>query len=375
MQKRLAEKQLEGAVIVHPADIYYFAGTRQNSAIWIPAAGSPTIFVRKSLARASAECALDDVRPFPSKGDLVTQIGPAVRRIGMTFDIMPAQYYFFYQLALPGIEIADVSLLVREVRSVKSPWELDRLRESGRMLAACLLEIPRFLRRGMRELDLAAEFEYRLKKIGNEGAIRMRAFGQELIGMVSSGAQAAAPGVFDGPVTGCGLSSSAPCGPSAAIIAENSPIIVDYSMTHDGYIVDMTRIFVFGHLSPELEAAFRVALDIQHRISDMLRPGGSGEQIYRQALEMAGRAGLGSHFMGIAGEQARFVGHGVGLELDEFPVLAKGFGSPLQTGQVVAVEPKFSFKGTGVVGIENTYAVTESGGELLTVLADDIVYL
>ena len=88
---------------------------------------------------------------------------------------------------------------------------------------------------------------------------------------------------------------------------------------------------------------------------------------------MATAAGLGDCFMGPPGEQAKFVGHGVGLELDEFPVLAQGFDLPLIAGQTIAVEPKFVFPELGSIGIENTFAVTEQGGEKITVLVDDLV--
>ena len=90
---------------------------------------------------------------------------------------------------------------------------------------------------------------------------------------------------------------------------------------------------------------------------------------------MAADAGLDGNFMGHPGEQAKFVGHGVGLELDELPVLAPRFRTPLQTGQVVAIEPKFLFPYKGAVGIENTFAVAEKGCEKLTSLPDDMIRL
>jgi Xaa-Pro aminopeptidase len=105
-----------------------------------------------------------------------------------------------------------------------------------------------------------------------------------------------------------------------------------------------------------------------------LKPGAICEELYFRAAEMAEQAGLGKFFMGMPGEQSRFVGHGVGLELDEWPILAKGFKSPLQTGQVIAIEPKFVIPGKGVIGIENTFAVTCGGGEKLTDIPDQIMY-
>jgi Xaa-Pro aminopeptidase len=137
----------------------------------------------------------------------------------------------------------------------------------------------------------------------------------------------------------------------------------------------MTRIFVIGSLDPELQRAFDVSLEIQSYLQSALQPGAVCEELFLKAVEMAEHAGLGSNFMGMPGEQARFVGHGVGLELDEFPVIAQGFKVPLQAGQTIAIEPKFVFPGLGVIGIENTFAVGASGGEKLTDLADDIVFL
>ncbi|HWR59504.1 MAG TPA: M24 family metallopeptidase, partial [Thermodesulfovibrionales bacterium] len=137
------------------------------------------------------------------------------------------------------------------------------------------------------------------------------------------------------------------------------------------YMIDMTRVFVIGDLSRQFERAFDESLAIQAWIADNLRPGKTGEEIYEGAFRMAENVDLGSYFMG----QARFVGHGVGLELDELPVLAKGFTTPLQAGQTIAVEPKFVFSGSGAIGIENTFAVTQSTCERLTLHKDDIVRL
>jgi Xaa-Pro aminopeptidase len=227
----------------------------------------------------------------------------------------------------------------------------------------------------MRELDLSAEFEYRLRKAGNEGFVRMRAFNQELfLGLAVSGS-AGQPGFFDGPVTGRGLSSASPHGASIDIITTNTPVLLDYTGVFDGYIVDMTRIFVIGSLSDELKYAFDTALVIQREMAEKLKPGAICEELFLRAAGMADQAGLGKNFMGAPGENARFVGHGVGLELDEFPILAQGFKSSLQVGQTIAIEPKFVIPGQGVVGIENTFVVSEDGGVKLTEFPDEIIYL
>src|SRR6185369_9875851 len=97
-------------------------------------------------------------------------------------------------------------------------------------------------------------------------------------------------------------------------------------------------------------------------------------ELWERARTMADEAGLGDRFMGPPGDQARFVGHGVGLELDELPVLAPGFKAPLREGMTIAIEPKFVFPGQGAVGIENTFLVTAQGGEKLTsYVADEVL--
>ncbi|HMK56176.1 MAG TPA: Xaa-Pro peptidase family protein [Dissulfurispiraceae bacterium] len=375
LQARLCEQSLDGAIFVWPIDIFYFSGTRQNGALWVPADGRPILMVRKSYLRAKAESRICDTRPFPPGKELPDVLGGSAKTIGMTYDVMPVQYYQYYSELLTRRELVDISILNKELRSVKSPWEVARMRESGKRLSEVFSLVPSFLKRGMRELDLAAEMELHLRKSGSEGTIRMRSFGQEIIGLSAAGARAAHPGGFDGPVTAKGTSGGTPFGPSKSVIEENVPIIVDYSGTYGDYVMDMTRIFVFGEIDLQLRKAFDAAVGIQAQIVQGLRPGTVCEDLYLSALVTAEEAGFGDQFMGNAGEQAKFVGHGVGLELNELPVLAKGFKATLEEGQAVAIEPKFIFPDMGVVGIENTWLVTDSVAEKLTGLADDIVYL
>ena len=373
LQEKLRGKGVHAALLLMPVDIYYFTGTRQNSALWIPADGQPMLLVRKSFVRARQESPIADIRPFPSSKDLPAILGEAYVTIGMTFDAVPVQQHVYYSKVLPGRNFVDISMIVRELRSVKSPAEIELLRFSAEKFSSVLREVPTFIREGMRELDLAAELEYRLRRIGHEGFVRMRAFNQEICGGVAVASSATSYGFFDGPVSGKGLSSASPQGASFDEIRPHVPILIDFVGVFNGYMVDMTRIFVIGSLDPELQRAFDVSLDIQEAVRQAMVPGAICEEIYRQAAAMAESAGLGGCFMGMPGEQSRFVGHGVGLELDELPVLAPGFTMPLIAGQVVAVEPKFVIPGKGVVGIENTFVVTEHGGERLSDLPDGIV--
>jgi Xaa-Pro dipeptidase len=375
LQGMLKSKDIHAALFIMPIDVYYFTGTRQNAILWIPADGEPMLLVRKSLSRAREESPITDIRPFPSSKEFASLFSDDQVTIGMTFDAVPVQQQSFYTRALPGRTFVDISMMLRELRSVKSPFELEQLRLSAGKLSSVFAEVPNFLKAGMRELDVSAEMEYRLRKAGHEGYVRMRAFNQELFFGLAVSSGGLNGGFFDGPVTGKGLSCASPHGASCDEIGVNQPILLDYAGVFNGYIADMTRMFVIGKLDAELQRAFDVALDIQEMVRQAMKPGVICEELFLLAAAMADRAGLGSCFMGVPGEQAKFVGHGVGLELDELPVLAKGFTVPLQANQVIAVEPKFVIPGKGVIGIENTFAVTDDGGLRLSDLPDDIVFL
>lgn len=376
LQGELRGKGVDGALIIYPIDVYYFSGTRQNATLWVPAEGNPLLMVRKSYTRALTESLIEDTRPFPSSKEFPALFSDSIKKVGMTFDIVPVQQYNYYAKMLPGREFVDISAVNREIRSVKSVWEVEQIRQSGDSLCSVFAQVPQFLQAGMREIDLAAEFESRLRRVGTEGYVRMRAFNQELFqGLAVCSSTSVEPGFFDGAVTGRGLSNASPHGASRDIVQRNSPVLVDYTGVFNGYITDMTRIFVVGKLSEELQHAFAAALSIQKYLVDNLKPGALCEDLFQASLAMAEEAGLGKYYMGAPGENAKFVGHGVGLELDEFPVLAQGFKVPLQVGQTIAIEPKFVIPGHGVIGIENTFAVTLQGGDKLTLFPDDIVAL
>ena len=373
LREQLRARELDGALLLQAVDVLWLAGTRQNASLWVPVEGEPLLLVRKSVERARAESPLARVVPFPPSKELASLLGPG-RRIGLTLDVVPVAVQQFWTRALPGVAWTDVSGAVRDLRTVKSPWEIERMRATARLLSGVLAELPSFLRPGMREVDLAAEIEVRLRRAGNEGSPRVRGFNQEFfMGLAIAGGAATSPSYFDGPVTGRGLSASSPLGASVDPIGRDVPVLCDYTAIKDGYVTDMTRIAVCGRLAPELVRAFDVARAIQDELGAALVPGAIPSALFARAVERAAEAGLGDRFMGPPGAQARFVGHGVGLELDELPVLAPGFDAPLRAGQTIALEPKFVFPGQGAIGIENTWVVGERGGERLSTLSDDLL--
>jgi Xaa-Pro dipeptidase len=373
LQETLRARGLSGALVLTAVDVLYFAGTRQNAVLWVPAEAPPVLLVRKSFSRAKAEGAIPDVRPFPPSKDLAGVLA-ATGKVGTPFDAAPQATLDWWRRQLPGAELVDCAALVRAQRAVKSPMEIGAQREAAGRLGTVFAQVPSFLREGMRELDLSVEIEARLRLAGSEGAPRMRGFNNEMsAGIAVAGAAAAEPGCFDGPVMGQGLHAAYPAGSSGRPIRRGEPVLFDFCFIHKGYVADMTRVAVIGALPPELARAHEVAIAIQQEVAAGLFPGAIPAELWERARAHAERAGLGAYFMGPPGDQAKFVAHGLGLELDELPILAPGFKEPLLAGQVVAVEPKFVFPGLGAVGVENDYAVTPAGGDRFSDLPDAVM--
>jgi Xaa-Pro aminopeptidase len=230
------------------------------------------------------------------------------------------------------------------------------------------------LREGVSEADVQADVERALRAAGHQGQLRFRGFNQEMhYGQVLAGPSGAVPGYSDSPLCGPGPNVVLGKGPDGHILRAGDPVIADLVGGHEGYLADQTRTFSVGEPPADLAEAHAAALAILRLVEAELRPGVAPSRLYALAEEAARDAGLADAFMGAGPERVRFLGHGVGLEIDELPVLAPGFDEPIAAGTTVAVEPKFVFPGRGAVGVENTYAVGEDGPERLTTAPEELI--
>lgn len=378
LQKLMKEKNIDGAIIVQNADLFYFSGTVQRSHIFIPVEGKPVLMVKKSYDRAKQESALENIIPLKSMKELPEKVSffykGKLKRIGFELDVIPANLYFYYEKLFDTSEIVDISPLIREVRAVKSPYELEIIKDAAKLNQTLFSHVREFLHEGITEVELAGKLESVYRKEGHQCYIRMRGFNQETVyGNLTSGYNMSVPSFFDGPIGGRGLNPSFPQSAGFKKICRDEPVIVDYVGVYDGYMVDQTRIFCIGKLPEKLIRAYNVALEIQELIKEKAKPGISCAVLYELAIKAAQNNGLEEHFMGYS-ERVNFIGHGVGIELDELPVIARGVNKPLKEGMVLALEPKFVFP-EGAVGIENTFVVRENGLELLTIYDESIGYI
>ncbi len=378
LQQEMRKAGIGGALIEQRVDLFYFSGTAQQGQLLIPAAGEPCLLVRKNLERARRESALKEVEPFEGSArlaELVRELIPAGSRFGLELDVLPANLYFRYRKLFDTFDLVDVSPLIRRLRAVKSPYEIGLMRQAAALSTAMFNYAREIITAGMTEIELAAQLEAFVRARGHQGAVRMRTFNQEMFyDQIMCGANAAAPSYFDGPTGGNGLSAAYPQGAGRGPIRRNETIFIDFVTVLDGYMVDQTRIFCLGQLPEKLRFAHRIALQIKEELMQKGKAGSSGRDLYEHALSLAAGAGLEDYFMG-AEEKIKFIGHGVGLELDELPVIARNFDLVLEPGMVIALEPKFIFPRLGVVGVEDTFIVRPDGLEPLTSFDDTIQYL
>lgn len=367
----LGEAGLDAALITQNTDLYYFGGSIQSGVLIVPVSGVPVYAVRRVLDRARRESALERIVPLESLRVLsavaAEAAGHPVRRVGMELDVLPVAVRERFAAALGPVEITDVSTAVRRIRAVKSAYELDKLRAAAGLAETMLAAGLAALREGMTELEFSGLVEAAARRAGHQGLIRVRGWNQEAYyGLIAAGAAAAVPSFPDLPLGGEGPNHAVPYGAGWRRIAAGDPVIFDYTGVLDGYICDQTRTLVIGTLPDRLARAHDATLEILAATTAAIRPGVTPEALYRVALDRARDLGYADAFMGAGAQRARYVGHGLGLELDEWPVLADGFTDPLEPGCVFCVEPKLVFPGEGAVGIEDQFAVTAVGAERLT---------
>lgn len=374
LQAMLRAERLDGFVATHPIDQFYLTGTMQSGFLVVPAEGEAVFYVRRSVTRAIEESAsvrveaLGSLKTWKERVAAQTPALAGACTLAAAFDTLVVDGLERLRAALPEASWTNGSSLVRTVRMTKDEQELDCMRRAARNVDEALREALPKLKAGMREIELLAEIEYALRRRGHLGLMRVRAAGAELVtGIAASGAAVAKPSAFDGPAGGEGLHPAFSKGAGWSTIEAGEPILLDIGCNVDGYVTDQTRTAVIGELPDDLAAAYEASETILRELESMLKPGTVCEELYERSVAMAAELGFAEHYMGYGPDAVKFVGHGIGLEIDEWPVLARGFRTELAPGMVLAIEPKFTFPGRGVVGIENTYVITANGFEKLTI--------
>ncbi|MCK9405922.1 MAG: Xaa-Pro peptidase family protein [Methanothrix sp.] len=357
---------IDGALLFQAVDMCYFSGTAQDGLVYIPRDGEPIVMMKRSLERAKEESPLE-VRPLKNMRNLKEDLGIKTgATIGLEMDVLPCSFYFRVNKALEDASFVDVAERIKHIRSVKSEFEIKLAKEAAQMLVEGFSTVPDHIKEGMTEVELMCRMESEMRLMGHQGSLRFRRFNSIVpIGHIMSGSSAAIPSFLASPTGGKGTSVVFPHGPGYRKIKRNEPVFVDTVGICNGYIADATRIFSLGKIEPELVQAYEASCQIEEAIAKEMMPGRTARELFELSESEGARLGYGDFLGGTVGSKCGFVGHGVGLELDEYPVLAP-LDHEIQEGMTIAVEPKIIYPGKGVLGVEDTFLTTSSGARRLT---------
>jgi Xaa-Pro dipeptidase len=359
----------ETAVIFSKINQYYFTGTMQDGMLLIPRNSEASYWVRRSYDRAIDESLFPKIKQMESYRDASFAIGKLSDIVYFETEVLPIGFLQRFQKYFPFSASKSLDIQVAWTRTVKSSFELTIMERSGKIHRRILEEIvPNLLKEGINELEFTISLYSSMVKEGHQGVVRFGMFDTEMgIGQIGFGENSIYPTYFNGPGGNRGPSPAVPfLGSPDRKLKKGDLVFVDIGCGVDGYHTDKTMTYMFGKPLPkEVIDIHERCVTIQNKLAGMLKPGAVPSEIYDAIINDLSPDFL-DNFMGFGNRKVKFLGHGIGLTIDEIPVIAQGFDEPLQEGMVMALEPKKGIKGIGMVGIENTFFITPHGGRCIT---------
>jgi Xaa-Pro aminopeptidase len=309
-----------------------------------------------------------DLRKMRSYRDVAAGMGNIPKTVYLETDLMSVSQLQRIQKYLPFTEVKPVDAEVSTVRSRKSPYELALMGRAGEIHRHVLEDlVPGMLIEDIDEVTFACDLYSVMVEEGHQGIIRFGMFNEMLLGQIGFGTSSICPICVDTPGGVSGMHPSVPqMGCRERKLTKGDLVVIDIGCGCNGYQTDKTLSYMFKKPIPD--AAIREherCVEIQDTMASMLKPGAIPSEIYRNIMADLEPAFL-TNFMGFGNRRVKFLGHGIGLWIDETPVIAEGFDEPLEEGMVFALEPKKGIPDVGLVGIENTFVVTPQGGRSIT---------
>ena len=371
----MAQQQIDAALITCNVNLIYTYGRVVSGYMYLSLDAPARLFITRPNDIEGEH--IHPIRKPEQLPDLLKECGlPLPAKLMLEGDELPFTEYSRLAACFPETEVVPCgTALIRQARSIKTPIEIEMFRRSGAAHTKAYEQIPSVFRPGMTDRQLSIEIERLMRLEGCLGIFRV--FGQSMeifMGSLLAGDNAAVPSPYDFALGGKGLDPSLPGGISGTLLQDGQCFMVDMGGNFYGYMGDMSRVFSIGKLPEQAYAAHQTCLEIQEAVVAMAKPGTVCEDMYNKAIEIVTKAGFADYFMGV-NQKAKFIGHGIGLEINEMPVLAPRMKQELEAGMVFALEPKIVLPGIGPVGIENSWAVTAEGVEKLTLCKEEIVEL
>lgn len=374
IQQAMKQINADGCLLTVDVNLYYTTGHIYSGYFYLPVEGAPWFFIKRPNGLSGNQ--VEYIRKPEQMPELFAAHGLKMPgKLLLEADELTYNDYVRLQNIFNPKEIANATTLIRTLREIKTPWEISQFRISAKQHAKTYAEIPECFRLGMTDLEFQYEIEKRMRKNGSIGLFR--AFGANMdifMGSILAGENAETPSPFDFALGGGGIDASCPLGANGTLLKEGTAIMVDMAGNYTSYMTDMTRVFAVGRLTDLAYRAHETSRFIQSEIENIARPGTACAELYNIAEKIAGDEGLLPYFMGTK-QQAKFVGHGIGIQINELPVLTPRSKEVLAPNMVFALEPKFVIPGVGAVGIENSFLVTENCIEKLTLFKEEIIHL
>ncbi len=371
IQSELRRSEMDGLFIVQRVDLFYFSGTAQNGFLYMPAEGEPLLCIKKYMPRAQKESPLENIVEVGSINDvpglLSDFFGKHPRTLGLEFDVLPVRDFNFYRGRLQAKDYVDGSPLIHKVRMIKSPWEIEQMERTAELSQKTFEYMRKTIRPGFTEMEFAGMFETFARRIGHGAKMRVRDYQTEGYPWhILSGKSGGMVGLLDSPASGEGTSVAFPCGAGNKPLAAQEPIMIDFTSVLNGYHLDETRMFAIGTMPDRAMRVSQAAIHIHNTVLERVKPGITVGELFEFSASEAKSLGVEEQYLGPPGYKVTFIGHGVGLELIEPPIIAKGREDPLLPGMTVALEPKMVFQKEFAAGIESVLLVTDTGCDLIS---------
>lgn len=374
----MSGKGITGALLTYSRDIFYYTGSARPSMLAITP-HAYAFFIRDGFSLALEETWLD--KEYLYQGSEISKIRrffsgmvPKKAVLGTELDILSANLYAKLQASFDGFQFVDISPLILEQRLIKDEYEIDCTRRACQILKAGHEQVLRVLTPGMREIDLAAEVEAEIRRHLHEGVYFMRLADFTMSrGPLASGENIASNSGLVRTISGVGLSSAVPIGPSQRVIEAGDHVVIDIPAIYQGYHADQSRTYVIGRASPIVRNLYAALRALCLGVAANCREGASCEGIYMQALGEAKKLGISEYFLSYGPQKADFIGHGIGLELNEPPFLRQGENIILREGFLVTLELPLVQPGIGGLKLEETVLVRKEYGEILTDAPNDLI--
>jgi Xaa-Pro aminopeptidase len=372
------EAGIDAALLLYHRDVLYYAGTARPASLLVVSdrhsSGGPQrtakLFVRRGMREIQDEATVEDILPvrgFSSIVEAAAGLGLEGGVLGIELDATSTQLHQRISAAFVGWDFVDVSSTVLDQRLVKDEGEIAATRRAATVADAGHLALARVAAAGMSELELAAEVERAMRLAGHEGYQPLRHPGARGGGvLLMSGDNLTVRGGYGLVVTGGGMSPATPYGASARVVQRGDLIVLDIGSTRHGYTADESRTFVAGNPTSMQRALFGVACQAEEAVLEAVKPDVPVAHLYAVAEKVVDEGAdplLAPGSLVLPG----FVGHGVGLELDEPPVLWTREEMHLREGMVLAIEVEVSAPAQRMMAkVEDTIVVRSDGAEPLT---------